>query len=160
MTKTRRVLFVAAFVVVATILLIAGLSYLFPNNPSPEVIRQKQLVVSPVILSWVDQQGIHHYQWGTEVRMLAKGGIVGMNATISIPGMNPLSTTDFMIGLFRLAPNNPLWYNATANMANIDLLTPGSLHAGQSFPETLTVKYDNGTLSSLSFDVVVVVVTQ
>ncbi len=159
MTKPRRLLLVAAVsIVVAAILLIAGLPYFFPNNPSPEVIRQKQLVVSAVILSWTDQQGIHLYQWSTTVRMLAKGGIVGMNATVSIPGMNPVSTTDFMMGLTRLAPNNPLYYNATSISASLNLSPPSqdSLHAGQSFPETLTVKYDNGTSSTLSFGVTVV----
>jgi hypothetical protein len=151
-------LYVSVLVIIIAVLLIASAPYLFPNHPSnsnfPQVIRQKQLVISPAIVSLADStQNADTYQWTTTVRNIGTTPIVYMNATLSLSGMAPVSTTKFMLGLSPVGSNDPIMYNMSATSQVIDLSSPslGYFHVGQSFPETLTVTYNNGTSTILSF---------
>ena len=153
---------------IIVISLIAALSlavpqYLFPKTTAPHApftIMEKQLFISTGVSSWVTSNGSQMYQWETSLRATTKASVVSIKAVLNLSeGSPPIVQTRFHVGLPTIGIHNQLYYNQTASGESVELTPPtkGFFHVGQSFPEIVTVTFNNGT--SVSVNTIAVVWT-
>ncbi len=95
------------------------------------------------------------YQWDTSLRATTKANVVSIRAILNLSGGRALieQTRFFVRDHFPavVGVHDPLIYNQTADAETTDLTPPteGSSHVGQSFPEIVTVTFNNGTSVSV-----------
>lgn len=93
------------------------------------------------------------FEWETSLRPLTTA-IISIQAELNISDTAPpVVVSRFVVPLFAvIGPDDPLTYNLTAYMNATDLTPPanGSFYVGESFPETVTVTFQNGTSTVLS----------
>ncbi len=158
----NRVVPIATVVVVAVaVLAVVSLSPSFsPHTSTICTTSQTTLVTKEQTFSegevfittgvlWVPPAGgmSGFYQLETSVRSVTQSQVVSIQATVNVTGASPVVVTTFRQGLAPVSSTVPLGYNNTANAEGTDLPLPAQCNyqIGQSFPETLSLTFRNGT---------------
>jgi hypothetical protein len=152
-SRRKRIVLVAAAVSVVLIIL-SSMGILMPMRSSseyptsPKTITVRQLTITSGIDDYTSSNGNHSYLWVTSLRATSKDNVVSIKAVLNVTEtLPPLVQTSFRIGFYLVKPNNGLNYNQTATADGITL-TPAYgdfVHSGQSFPESVTATFRNGT---------------